>query len=600
MRSPTLDAELTVHATLGHLDGAPGIWRRSRGGWRLPANAALLVPPGADLTIKGELASPLLPVDPEQVAVWLARSELRDIDTWRTWVREYQRDSVCRLAARQGGALWQPAGAGKTIQCNLVALAGEEVSANPWPVVLVTRAKAREQHRRELIRFFDIDPYMLIPRADWRVSRLGPYKDLFEYLEQQHARGRRPWVICSWEALPNTPHLADALELFGPITVIFDEIHRGKDYRRRSFSKSTDASGEDVWTARERDGVSNAAAHLAERCLRRFGATASALADRPEDLWGQLALIEPAGWGATAGAYRKRYAGGYIDENGYFTTRGAAPTHTDELKARLSMCVVEVPYAVTHAGLPEWRRIIQWIPSSELSNELVVKGEPSFARQIRDCAKEAGSTREAQSRLEWLYRAQAASRKRVPVVDLVLNEALQLGAGKVIIYTGLRRDCEYLHNAFVRRSKGAVTAWWADGSVSENARQDIQDAYMAHPGPAVLIGTWQAWGESLNLQDTDAIVWAMTPNTPREVEQGEGRARRHGMTRKLVIYYVIGEGLAIVQRACDRLIAKLPAVELVQTASTTLAGMAGLLDGAGQEDRWIAEMLRDLDAAEED
>ena len=47
--------------------------------------------------------------------------------------------------------------------------------------------------------------------------------------------------------------------------------------------------------------------------------------------------------------------------------------------------------------------------------------------------------------------------------------------------------------------------------------------YMRAEGPAVIVGTLDAWGESVNLQDTDLAAFVMLPYTPSMLEQAEGR-----------------------------------------------------------------------------
>ena len=85
---------------------------------------------------------------------------------------------------------------------------------------------------------------------------------------------------------------------------------------------------------------------------------------------------------------------------------------------------------------------------------------------------------------------------------------------------------------------------------------------MATPTAAVLVATGDSFGESLNLQDTDALLFVMLPYTPGQVRQWEGRVARLGQKRPVTVYYVIAEG-TVDEHVADILIRKLPAVEKI-------------------------------------
>jgi hypothetical protein len=81
---------------------------------------------------------------------------------------------------------------------------------------------------------------------------------------------------------------------------------------------------------------------------------------------------------------------------------------------------------------------------------------------------------------------------------------------------------------------------------------------MNHVGPAVLVSTWQAMGESIDLQKTHRAIFAMLPITPRQLLQGEGRFARIGGFESEV-EYMIAEGTAD-EEYVDLLLPKLPPV----------------------------------------
>ena len=101
--------------------------------------------------------------------------------------------------------------------------------------------------------------------------------------------------------------------------------------------------------------------------------------------------------------------------------------------------------------------------------------------------------------------------------------------------------------------------WWAHGGTDPSERDKIRHVYMDHPGPCLLVGTGDAWGESVDLQDTDLAIIAMLPWTPDKVIQWEGRFSRLGQKRAVLVSYVIARTTAD-EDVADTLLDKLPHV----------------------------------------
>ena len=177
--------------------------------------------------------------------------------------------------------------------------------------------------------------------------------------------------------------------------------------------------------------------------------------------------------------------------------------------------VHRVGYNVTHAQLPAKRRESIYVSPQEQD-----KVGTGWAREMANAMKR-GPTAVLEVRL-----AEAAARKRRKAIERI--EAHTEGGQKVVVFTGRRADCEkFAEN--VRKAVGKdVTVWHAHGDSSPETRQHIVDEYMEHPGPCVLVGTGDAFGESLNLQRTDAAFFVMLPYTPGQLEQWEGRFTRRG------------------------------------------------------------------------
>jgi len=461
----------------------------------------------------------------------------------------------------------------------------------PGPIVIVTRAASRLQYGREVERFTHIRPHVVRPASQRKKKEKG--QTLAEYLDTVQGRAV---IVVGWEALQDN---LDLLVAARPGTVIFDESHRGKSSKRWEPVPLPETDDPSVVLAQEgearrrggfiTDGdggrlmmvpvenTASAAARLARAARRRVCTTATPIKDRVRDLWAQLDLAEPDAWG-NATCWMDRYTARKPGTYGGFDTTGSS--NLDELAERLAACVHRIDYAETTRTLPPKRR-----QSVYVSVEDQVKPSGGFQKELNDAAKRGASA------LIEVKLAMAASKKRKAVLGLV-EDHLHSGH-KVVLFTGRRRDCEELGKAF-KDTKAKV--WASHGGDSTQRRQEVVDEYMSHPGPCLLVGTGDAFGESINLQDTDAALFVMLPWTPGQVRQWEGRFVRHGMKRPVVIYYVVAEE-TVDEQVADKLISKLPAVEAV-AKDEELAAARAFIAGTDDEEALAESIIAKLMASE--
>ena len=269
---------------------------------------------------------------------------------------------------------------------------------------------------------------------------------------------------------------------------------------------------------------------------------------------------------------------------GGYDTRGKS--NLGELQMRLEDVAHVLTYAETHAQLPPKRR-----QSVYIAPEDQCRPTGGFAKERKD-AQKRGATAVLEVGL-----AEAASRKRPAVLGLVEDHVRD--GQKVVCFTGRRRDCEALGKSVKATSavkSAKVQVWVAHGGQSQKLRDQLVQDYMAHPGPCVLVGTGHAFGESLNIDDTDSAMFVMLPYTPGQLRQWEGRFHRASTKKPVIIYYVIAEG-TVDEHMAAILIDKLPAVE--QIAQDTELGeakdvLAGY-DPNESEEEFAASVLADLD-----
>jgi hypothetical protein len=254
--------------------------------------------------------------------------------------------------------------------------------------------------------------------------------------------------------------------------------------------------------------------------------TATLIPDRRRGLWALLDYLGPREWGGYWD-WAKQYCGAH---QGTFGMDDTGATNTEELASRLDWVVDFVDNATLAAFLPEKRRQTVYLTRDQ--QDVPLEGWKSELKK----AFKAGVDTVLEVQLSI-----AASRKRSFLLSEI-TEAVASGQ-KVLVFTGRKKDLAYLYER-VCKIPGLCdgAAWALSGDMSGQDRFDACEAYMAHPGPAVLLGTYQSIGENVNLQDTDLMLVAMLPWEPYQLTQMEGRPCRPGQKRPVLIKYVVAVG----------------------------------------------------------
>ena len=522
---------------------------------------------------------------------------------------DFQKRAVAFGLEREGALLKAPAGAGKTA---MSVVWSALITGASGIVLVVTKSTVVTQFARAIRAFAEeavVDVLELHAPAE-TVRKLkdeakvwNPRKDEWVIASEvvaadeqvREAKALNPdapllYVVVGWDSL--ALHL-DALLKVPINAIIFDESQFGKQPKRMDWAKSLQGD----WTFAWKDNRSTAAFRLAQQTPFKLAMTATPIPDRRIDLYGQLTLIAPGAnekasgpWGVTYSKFATRYCGARKGDFGGLDMSGA--TNTEELEGRLSFCRFAVTKTETHAELPPYSIELRYLAPSE-QDRPGAGFKAALSRLARLSAKgESGSRQD----LEEMLLMEAASRKRSVVLDEVSGAVEPdgetgdpaLGRGKVMIFTGRHRDCWELHAAITgrlgkaRATKGIQTwcgvdpKWGVDEEglsitkgtpkgyslQSMTARQDLQDLYMAHPGPCVLVVTGEAWGTGLDLQDTDLFLVVMLPFSPGSLEQWLGRPHRLGMARPCKAKILVCERTADVRRAMI-LADKIPDIEIL-------------------------------------
>ena len=504
-------SKLFIHAMAlpEYAEEIPGVWRnRNSPGGRIPLNA---------LTTLGIQKRSQCRIRHSNL-----KSILRSI-AFYPWVKDmilpYQMEIVSAALQKDGYHAWAPPGSGKTL-CGLIWLA----EAMAKPKLVITKAAARGTWQEEIRKYTRFIPQILSGKKS--VKRI-PYDPKRIY-------------ITAWETLISWK---DALVDLDPHSVVMDEIHWAKNHKR--VKPVVQQSGRCRFDPL--DNTAYAISEISKVAHRRLGLTATPVPNRTRDLWAQLDLVEPWQWG-TFHEFGERYCDGFKDAYGW---KYDGLSNEDELLRRLEWCRTKTDQTAVSLNLPPKRRQIVHLERSE-------QNRPSAFKRV---IAQVGKTRDRESIFEVMLQ-EAASRKKNYVVERVV-EAVKCGQ-KVVVFTGRRRDCDHLGEAISKATDVAV--WCAHGGTSADKRDLIRHEYMdAKVG--VLVGTGDAWGESVNLQDTDLALFVMLPWTPRAIRQWEGRFSRLGQKRPVLISYIISKG-TVDEHVADILLDKLPAVGKVAEDET--------------------------------
>ncbi len=438
---------------------------------------------------------------------------------------------------KEGVNTWCAAGGGKT----LVGLA-RLASAGRLPKLVVCPKKAILSWQDDIRKFSNFKDITLSGRTavdfepDPRYIYLCPYS-----------------VLVNWVDV--------LIKRF--YTVVFDEVHYLKSRTRGKYHYE---HGQKIWVPAE--NTATAGAKLGYAMKRRMGLTATQIPDKLIDMWGQLDAIEPYQWGRPHG-FGVRYCAGHKEQYGF---KYDGSSNLTELRSRLHWSGLYIPPEEVRRHLPGMRRSLIRIPVEDQDRGEMMKKEIAQAKKV------------SRSSYFEAMLMQAATKKRGYTVQRVID-ALNEGK-KVVVFTGRRKDCEMIATRIMKHKKlGNADVWWSHGGASsvhagKSCRREIKDAYMGSAGPACLVATGQAWGESLNLQDTDVAFFTMMPLTPRNIEQWEGRFPRLGQVRPVEIIYISAVG-TFDDHLAELLVEKLPVV------------------GEVRGDEFIKQMYRDLTGASE-
>jgi len=527
----------------------------------------------------------------------------------------HQRAGVAAAAPKPGFILHHPVGSGKTLEAIAWAL------YEKGPVVLITRTATCAQFVREVHRHTNVTAFAL--KSASNVKKRDRFQSLDDYLGWCKTKGNRPFVVVGYESI----HLR-AQELIAkvrPVSLVVDECHLIRSRKRYDvspipalprmppsptdedrdkyetavalrdeiisqgraaggFAKQNDVTGDEVIIV-PADNRTMWALKLAKASQRRLLTSATLIVDRVRDLYGQLTLAEPDGWGSWT-TWSNRHCDSRPHKYNAMARDTTGQSNIGELTDRMRTILHTVPAVDVRAAMPALRRETLYVERAQMC-ELSEKEAKRFAREAGKAAKK-GKAAVVEVRI-----AEAAARCRKAVLDRVADHVL--AGEKVVVFTVRKWLVKALEGHVKGRIRKKGKVWAATGDDAQSVRRGILDAFMAHEGGCVLVGTGHAWGTAVDgLQCAHALFLVGCPYTPGELDQWEGRLIRLGGV-PTIIYYVIGEG-TVLESIASIVLDKLPAVE--QVADTgSLSGVDAILGGTADPEALAASILAKIGVA---
>lgn len=520
--------------------------------------------------------------------------------------REYQRDGVCFAAMRRGALLHHPTGSGKTLETILLcALAPPAVMA-----VIATRASTCRQYVHAIEKHANVRAFII--KARTLVRKRDRWASLDEYLAWCDAKGQRPWLVAGHDTLPYWSTLV--LDKRRPFTLVVDESQLLKSWKRwqvdalpvlsaeasqeeaerhaAMVAQIIAAAGSGAFVKTNEDGsqalISSAdnrtaaALALAKKARAVCLTTATPIRDLIRDLYAQLTLCDPFGWGSWTD-WSVRYAGSKPHAYNALARDTTGLTHAAELIERLAYCVHRISAEEVRRHLPAMRRETLYVDGDQMV-DLSEAEDKRFQKERAKAGKSAAALFE-------IDIADAATRCRPAIIDKV-EEHVDAGH-KVVIFTVRKWLVKLVAQSLSGRLRKRAVVLAGTGDDSADARREMLAEFTDSERPIVLVGTGHAWGTGIDgFQCAQAAFFLGHPWEPGEIEQWEGRFPRLGQATEIVLYYVIGAG-TVLEHVASRVIDKLPAMERV-ASSGALSGLGATLGGTADPAKLLAEILADI------
>jgi SWI/SNF-related matrix-associated actin-dependent regulator 1 of chromatin subfamily A len=412
---------------------------------------------------------------------------------------EYQKEGVRFILERPGTLLADDTGVGKTRQ------AIEVINALPTLryILIVCPATVRIHWRRELEKWLtrplSIGVVGVDEVPDEVLSKVGVlvinYDRLVQYRELLHSR---VWGMA-----------------------VYDEVH---------LLKTVDAKRSQV--------------ALKIQAVKRLALSGTPLPNRPVELYGPLAWLNPTLWPPKERfRFALRYCGAIQTRFGWDLS-GAS--NLDELRERLRVTVMlrRTKAEVLPLLPPKRRTIIELAAGDNLKQILEQEWEAFHRFEATGATPEAYEAKVKSLRYAKLkvreHLAVARHRtalEKVPLCVEFITEALNTGSEKVIAFCHHRDVIAALEERLGRFKPAQVV-----GGMTSLQKQKAIDQFRVDPECRVFIANIKAGGIGIDLSHCSHVVFCELTWTPADITQAEDRAWRIGTRSSVLVQHLVLAG----------------------------------------------------------
>ena len=414
---------------------------------------------------------------------------------------KHQQENLDFLSNRFSGCIFDEPGLGKTLVM-LEHLKRLNNSSNIFPCLIVVPLSGVTVWQSEAIKYgYDFTFQELVGTYNTRIQRLKANADIY---------------VINWDALRILNlHLKNK----GFKTVIFDELHRGKE---RS-SKCTKVAME-----------------LAQSKTYRYGLTGTPIGKSPEDIWSQMQIIEPNSLGNFY-----VFAARYIDyKKVSIRVRGGVRRkirkpvkykNLSELKERLSK------FSIRHTmkeclDLPEKIYKVIECPLSASQKNHYWSLKSCLATMLNDEQFKITHAATLIQKLQQICQGFIYDdNKKVTIFEsgkrkMLFDLLKDLEGEKIILFTWFRADAEILKMELEKKYKIILF----DGSSED--RMKMVNEFQTSTEPMIFLSNVERAKECITLTDARHMIYFGNSWNYITRTQSENRAWRTGQTKSVIIY----------------------------------------------------------------
>lgn len=265
--------------------------------------------------------------------------------------------------------------------------------------------------------------------------------------------------------------------------------------------------------------------------------TGTLIRNRPTELWSLLNILYPKVY-TSYWNFVNKYCEVEPNRWGGLDVLGIKESMRDALADELSTILIRRSKSIIH--LPPLSEETIYVKNSTGQDKVYQKLLKDFYVILGDTVVRTPNVLSQLTRLRQvaccpsLIGGKAESAKTELVLSLLEDYAPD---NKIIVFATYREYAEHLAGLTAEYDSVLIT-----GNVPVPKRNEAVDIFDRHPSCRVLVGTYGAMSESLNIQTANIVIHANPEWVPDQVEQATGRAWRRGQTRPVHAIHLVTEG----------------------------------------------------------